>query len=1038
MAPSRGKGKAAITSSANAAKASTRRSKRTGASTHTDDDVAHVYKSMVAEAEAAESAHVHRPLKRRRVAPTPKSESAASVGFHSTDAITSSSPVAAAISAPATPDPGRLQTVEDSSESEGSDLEFEDVHVERIGNVSEGSVDGIEDLSIAVEPESSTTTNALPRRRPGTTIEKAHRLLVHKLHLLCLLAHCMYVNGRCNNAAAQRHVRSVLSSKTVSYLNPKRNDTQFQRNRSFMDGLEQAMNAFIAEYRVTGSGLMKPHWNLDGDVPEVRETGLTPTDSSDFVSAAKDLEGSQDLGNQLFCTLLRSAGVDARIVCSLQPLPFSSVPKSSTPSKASSTPMRVHPAQMHSPSRASSNEDKSVGNSKTIGKVPSARRRLGQPEFTAEAIRPQVPKKKSRSAPKLQYPVFWVEAFNEASQKWIAVDAIVTNTVNKASKLEPPASYDLGQLNYVIACEDDGTARDVTRRYAKAFNAKTRRHRVESSPNGAKWWKTVMRFFRRRGGKLDREQVEDAELAQKEAREGMPGNVLDFKDHPYYALERHLKRHETIHPRREVGKVNAGTAAKPRVEAVFRRQDVQACKSADKWYRVGREIKAGEQPLKHVPARVRRHLSVDDEDEEAATTPLYAPFQTQLYMPPPVQRGRVPRNVYGNLDIYVPSMVPPGGTHIRHPLAQRAARLLKVDSADAVTGFKFQGRHGTAIIDGVVVAEQYAAAVWAVIHGIEEEMEEEVSRARSLIALKMWKRFLTGLRVAERVSSYADPSAEPTEPLADEDEGFVADAHGLLLGQVDDAPLITAGQFTLSELNMASKPARKQKRKHDSDPEMDTLEADEYVEAEHDARWQHEDFEHEHDYEGGGFLHTGDGGGGFMVEDDGGGGFVHEHNAEGDEGGGGFMVEDEQKGGFLNEQNNTEHDDNEYPVHEEMSDNGGGFLPEHENHVDDLFGEGDEEQNGGEAGAHTSPAPPTPEPIQQSMATAIEVDAQVELTESAAQPTRARTTTISPSRSQNRRQASETPGQEQGDRDSLPSEDPDIDQDMEPDWLESD
>ncbi|KXT17176.1 hypothetical protein AC579_332 [Pseudocercospora musae] len=1037
MAPSRGKGKAAARSSANAPKASTRRPKRLGASTYTDDDVADVYKSMVAEAEITESAHVDRPLKRRRVTPIPKSERAANVEVQSTDAITSSSPAAATISAPLRPDPGRLQTVEDSSDSEGSDLDFEDVDVERLGNVSDGSVDGIEDLTIAVEPESSTRTNALPRRRPGTTIEKAHRLLVHKLHLLCLLGHCMYVNGRCNNSAAQRHVRSVLSSKTVSYLNPKQNDTQFQRNRSFMDGLEQAVSAFNAEYRVTGPGLMKPHWNVDGGLPEVRETGLTPTDSSDFVSAAKDLKGSQDLGNQLFCTLLRSAGVDARVICSLQPLPFSTAPRSNTPSKTSSTPIRVFSAQMHSPSKASSNEDRAIGNSKTIGKVPSARRRLGQPEFAAEASKPPISEGTPKSAPRLQYPVFWVEAFNEASQKWIAVDAIVTNTVNKASKLEPPASYHLGQLNYVIACEDDGTARDVTRRYAKAFNAKTRRHRVESSPNGAKWWKKVMRFFRRRGGKLDREQVEDAELAQKEAREGMPGNVLDFKDHPYYALERHLKRHETIHPRREVGKVNAGTAAKPRLEPVFRRQDVQVCKSADKWYRVGREINKGERPLKHVPARVRRHASVDDEDDRAATTPLYAPFQTQLYMPPPVQRGRVPRNVYGNLDIYVPSMVPPGGAHIRHTLAQRAARLLKVDSADAVTGFKFQGRHGTAVIDGAVVAEQYADAVWAVIHGIEDEIEEEASRARSLIALKMWKRFLTGLRVAERVSSYADSSAEPTGQMADGGQDFVADPHGLLLGQIDDAPLITAGQFTLSELNMASRPARKQKRKHDSNTQMDTLEEFESVEAEYDARSQHEDFEHDHDHEGGGFLHIGDGGGGFMVEDDSGGGFVHEHNAEGDEGGGGFMVEEEHEGGFLNQENNAGHDDKEHPVHEEMSEIGGGFLPEHENRVDDLFGEETAEKYGGETGAPTSPAP-APEPIQQSRATAMEVDAQVELTESAAQPTRARTTTRSPSRSQSRRQASERPEEEQGDRDSLPSEDPDIDPDMEPDWLESD
>lgn len=48
---------------------------------------------------------------------------------------------------------------------------------------------------------------------------------------------------------------------------------------------------------------------------------------SDFRSAAKKLEGSRDVGTQLFCAMLRSAGVDARLVCSLQPLPLTSATK---------------------------------------------------------------------------------------------------------------------------------------------------------------------------------------------------------------------------------------------------------------------------------------------------------------------------------------------------------------------------------------------------------------------------------------------------------------------------------------------------------------------------------------------------------------------------------------------------------------------------------------------------------------------------------------------------------------------------------------
>ena len=35
------------------------------------------------------------------------------------------------------------------------------------------------------------------------------------------------------------------------------------------------------------------------------------------------MQGSRDFGAQLFCALLRSVAVEARLVCSLQPLPFS-------------------------------------------------------------------------------------------------------------------------------------------------------------------------------------------------------------------------------------------------------------------------------------------------------------------------------------------------------------------------------------------------------------------------------------------------------------------------------------------------------------------------------------------------------------------------------------------------------------------------------------------------------------------------------------------------------------------------------------------
>lgn len=208
--------------------------------------------------------------------------------------------------------------------------------------------------------------------------------------------------------------------------------------------------------------------------------------------------------------------------------------------------------------------------------------------------------------------MFWVEAFDIAHQKWIPVDPLIPNNVSKPSKFEPPASDSQNNLTYVLAFEDDGSARDVTRRYAKAFNAKTRKCRVEVTSGGQKWWKRVLKIYKR-SYVLARDQIEDSSLASREAAEPMPKNVLDFKDHPYYALERYLKRGEVIHPKREVGKVAVGRRGGQQIsESIFRRRDVNVVKSADSWYRLGREIKVKRLPhLLEIFQSINKSLHLD-------------------------------------------------------------------------------------------------------------------------------------------------------------------------------------------------------------------------------------------------------------------------------------------------------------------------------------------------------------------------------------------------------------------------------------------
>lgn len=81
-----------------------------------------------------------------------------------------------------------------------------------------------------------------------------------------------------------------------------------------------------------------------------------PMRKSDFDHVSNELQGSRDVGAQLFCALLRSVGVDARLVCSFQPLPFTATTKGTTPQKPSSMIILADPESR----TASSNDDTEV------------------------------------------------------------------------------------------------------------------------------------------------------------------------------------------------------------------------------------------------------------------------------------------------------------------------------------------------------------------------------------------------------------------------------------------------------------------------------------------------------------------------------------------------------------------------------------------------------------------------------------------------------------------------------------------------------
>jgi xeroderma pigmentosum group C-complementing protein len=116
-------------------------------------------------------------------------------------------------------------------------------------------------------------------------------------------------------------------------------------------------------------------------------------EKADFRDHARKPEGSRDIGAQLFCALLRSVGVTARLVCSLQPLPFNFAASTKGTTPQISRPKVIYAAedsQGNTSEEAGSvdvyNMNADVGSrsgpdQEVLPQMPKRTRRLWQPNF---------------------------------------------------------------------------------------------------------------------------------------------------------------------------------------------------------------------------------------------------------------------------------------------------------------------------------------------------------------------------------------------------------------------------------------------------------------------------------------------------------------------------------------------------------------------------------------------------------------------------------------------------------------------------------
>ncbi|KAF2137977.1 uncharacterized protein K452DRAFT_291011 [Aplosporella prunicola CBS 121167] len=426
-------------------------------------------------------------------------------------------------------------------------------------------------------------------------------------------------------------------------------------------------------------------------------------------------------------------------------------------------------------------------------------------DITPSTQTPRLPNKSYDAD--LPFPTYWSEVLSPITQTWVAVSPLVISTVASTPELlssfEPrgaAAEKAKQVICYVVAYSADGTAKDVTVRYlrkriwpgkTKSFRLPVEKVPIYNSRGKVKryeefdWFKSVIRCYARDGRKRTQaDEIEDEgdlvpvkPSASKKKDDAEPETLQGYKSSAKYVLERHLRREEAILPEgKPVKTFTTGKGAKATAEPVYRREDVVPCKTAESWHKEGRQIVPNTQPLKRVPMRAvtlirkREIEEAERETGEKALQGLYAEFQTEWIIPPPIQDGKIPKNAYGNIDVYVPSMVPEGAVHVPLRGTGKLCRKLGIDYAEACTGFEFGNRRAVPILTGVVVASENGDLVREAWREEKRAQREKEDKKRQTLALTTWKRFLTGLRIMERVK--ADYRAEGMEKMPESENPF--------------------------------------------------------------------------------------------------------------------------------------------------------------------------------------------------------------------------------------------------------------------------
>ncbi|XP_059615349.1 DNA repair protein complementing XP-C cells homolog [Phlebotomus argentipes] len=338
----------------------------------------------------------------------------------------------------------------------------------------------------------------------------------------------------------------------------------------------------------------------------------------------------------------------------------------------------------------------------------------------------------------------WVEVFSDKEKKWLPID-LFNGKVDKVEKLIQTATQPIA---YVFAWHADKTVKDVSPRYCPQWNTVTRKFRIDRE-----WLEETLQPFV--GRKTRRDKEEDRELDKIHLDKPLPKTITEYKDHPLYVLERHLLKYQAIYP------PNPPPLGYVRNEPVYARECVHTLHTRETWLKQARVVKPEQTAYKVVKTlKWDKYSSTLLKD---VPLDIFGVWQTDPFVPPVAKDGIVPRNEYGNVELFKACMLPKNTVHLQLPGINKICKRLSIDCAPAIVGFDFHNGWCHPTLDGFVICKEFEDTVLDAWNQEQDEAERKEDEKRDKRVYGNWRKLIKGLLIRVRLQAKYNFKGEEEE-----------------------------------------------------------------------------------------------------------------------------------------------------------------------------------------------------------------------------------------------------------------------------------